>query len=276
MLKLILAFACAALTALLFASAAGADAISPESGPSRNAQEIDNLYKILLYMGVGVLAVVWGALFYSLIRYRGSRERSAPNIRGNVAIELAWTAVPVAIVITIIVITLLMLGDIKNPAASGPPALAQARNQTALVGQPPPPDNKGLEITVSAQQFLWRFGYPNGAVGFHDLVVPVNETVILDLEATDVAHSWWIPKLGGKADTLPTLHNKTWFKATETGSFTGQCAEFCGTGHSYMTARVVVVQPDQYRQYVSQLKRDIDQARAEQAKQAAQFQKEGI
>ncbi|MEX0993233.1 MAG: cytochrome c oxidase subunit II [Solirubrobacterales bacterium] len=261
---------------LVFASVAGADAISPEAGPTQNAQDTDALFKIMLAMAAIVVAIVWAILFYSLFRFRGGRDREAAQIRGNSALELGWTIAPVVIVIAIIAIVLVMLPDIKNPAASGPDEVAQARGQLASVGQPPPPGGNALEIDVSGQQFIWRFEYPNGAVSFHDMVVPKDETVVLKISTTDVAHSWWIPKLGGKFDALPGLDNETWFKATETGSFSGQCAELCGANHAFMTARVQVVEPDQYRQWLEQLKSDIDQARTEQQRQSKQFAKEDV
>ena len=87
------------------------------------------------------------------------------------------------------------------------------------------------------------------------MVVPTDTTVVLDIESTDVAHSWWIPKLGGKMDALPGYTNYTWFKATRHGhSSRGQCAELCGRNHANMTARVRVVDPPSTRPGVEQLR----------------------
>jgi cytochrome c oxidase subunit 2 len=90
-------------------------------------------------------------------------------------------------------------------------------------------------------------------------VVPRNTTVELTLKANDVIHSWWIPKLGGKLDAVPGYENKTWFKATETGTFEGQCAELCGTGHYAMTAKVTVVEPEQYEAWVENQKAEFEE-----------------
>jgi len=268
------ALACLALLAL--AGVAGADAITPESGPTQNAKDTDTLFKIVLVAALVVIGLVWGLLFYSLVRYRGSREGSASQIRGNTALELGWTIAPIVVVTAIILLSVVMLPDIKNPAASGPSSVAQAKGQFASIDQPAPPKGKGLSIKVSGQQYLWRYQYPNGAVAFHDMVVPKDTTVLLDIETTDVAHSWWIPKLGGKFDALPGLNNETWFKATETGTFDGQCAELCGSNHAVMTARVIVVEPAQYTQWVAQQKTEIDEARTQQQKQSKQFAKEDV
>jgi cytochrome c oxidase subunit 2 len=257
---------------LVVASTAGADAISPEAGPSQNAGKTATLSKIVLVLGVAMIALVWGVLFYSLIRFRARRGRLAPQIRGNTPLELGWTVGAVVLVTVIAVVTLFMLDDIKNPVASGPPTLASARGENAALNQPQPPGGNALHIKVSGQQFIWRYQYPNGAVSFHDMVVPRDTTVTLEIATNDVAHSWWIPALGGKQDALPGLTNDWWFKATRTGTFTGQCAEFCGQNHAFMTAKVIVVEPDVYQRWVTNQKQQIEQSQKDVLKLKKRFQ----
>ena len=82
--------------------------------------------------------------------------------------------------------------------------------------------------------------------------MPANTTVVLDVEATDVIHSWWIPKLGGKVQAVPGYKNYTWFKAPRAGVlYTGQCAELCGRNHADMKARVRVVTPTEYQAWIA-------------------------
>jgi len=212
---------------------------------------------------------VWAALFYSLFRYRArrgaarvdGRKRVPPQISGNSALELGWTIGATAIVIAITIITYIFLPDIRDPAPSGPAAVAEARGQYAAVNQPPPPGGKGLEIQVSGQQYLWRYQYPNGSVSFQEMVVPRDQTVLLKIKANDVVHSWWIPELGGKQDAVPGYTNETWFKATKNGVFKGQCAEYCGVNHAAMGAKVRVVDPEDYQRWVERQKQLIDQGR---------------
>jgi cytochrome c oxidase subunit II len=248
-----------------------ADAWSPESGPTQNAEDIDTLYKIVFFLGLSVIGLVWGVLFYSLFRYRARRRAIPEQIRGNTPLELGWTATAVGLITILAVVTLIFLPDIKNPVRTGPSALAEIHSQNATVNQPPPPGGKGLAIKVSGQQFLWRYQYPNGAVSFHDMIVPRDTTVTLEITTNDVAHSWWIPKLGPKFDALPELPNETWFKATETGTFRGQCAELCGDNHAFMTAKVIVVEPTAYRRWVANQKRLIEQAQKAAQEQRQQF-----
>jgi cytochrome c oxidase subunit 2 len=108
------------------------------------------------------------------------------------------------------------------------------------------------------------------------MVVPVETTVTLTINAQDVAHSWWIPKLGGKFDAIPGYTNYTWFKipAKYAGrTFTGQCAELCGRNHANMTAQVLALTPAQYERWIDQRRADIkaaDDAAAQQRKQLQQ------
>ena len=269
-------FVAALLTALLaslaLAALAGADAISPQAGPTKNAVDTDTLYKIVFGMGVAVLALVWGILFYTLFRYRARRGREAPQIRGNTPLELGWTGAAVALVTAIAIVTFIFLGGIKNPVASGPGGLAQARVENAAINQPAPPGGRALSIKVGGQQYFWRYQYPNGAVSFHDLVVPKDTTVTLEITSNDVAHSWWIPELGPKFDAIRGLTNETWFKATKTGTFVGQCAEYCGTNHYAMTAKVIVLEPAAYQKWVADQKKEIAAAREAVAKERKQIQ----
>jgi cytochrome c oxidase subunit II len=265
----------AAVVAVLALPAhAGADLLTPEAGPSENAQKIDTLYKIVFFSGLVVIGLVWAALFYSLVRGRARRGRRAPQISGNTALELGWTAAASAIVIAITIVTYTFLDDIRTPAASGPEAVAEARGQIADVNIPPAEGGKPLEIQVSGQQYLWRYQYPNQAISFHEMVVPRDQTVILTLKANDVIHSWWIPELGGKVDAVPGYEQKTWFKATKTGVFGGQCAELCGTGHAAMTAKVRVVEPQAYETWADRQKELIDEARAAAVKQRESIEAE--
>jgi cytochrome c oxidase subunit II len=255
----LIAVACLALVlALVLPATAGADLLTPEAGPSENAVKTDTLYKVVFIIGIVVIGLVWAALFYMLFRYRAGRGRPSRRlprqISGNTALELGWTIGASAIVVALTIITYIFLPDIRDPAPSGPGAVAEARGQYAALNQPPPPGGKAIEIQVSGQQFLWRYQYPNGTFSFQEMVVPRDQTVVLKIKANDVVHSWWIPELGGKQDAVPGYTNETWFKATKNGVFDGQCAEFCGAGHPAMTAKVRVVDPADYTQWVDRQK----------------------
>lgn len=260
------------------AAPAFGDALTPESGAgSRNADSIDTLYKIVFAIGVVIFVIVESALIWSLVRYRARRGDPEPvQIHGNAPLEIGWTLAAATIVVVISVVTFIYLGDIKNPAPSG--AATADGTQVAALDQPEPEGaGKPLKITVNGQQYLWRFDYDNEegisegrpVYTYFEMVVPVNRTVTLKVNSSDVVHSWWIPKLGGKADAVPGHTNETWFKATKPGRYVGQCAELCGEGHADMQAAVRVVSQDEYDAWLDKQRTDIQAAQdglAEQRK----------
>ena len=270
-----------ALAAVVFASLIGvapafADTFTPESGGSPNADDIDTLYKLTLYIGIVIFLLVWGVLIWSLVKYRARREGVAHQIRGNTPLEIGWTIGAASILVALTVVTFLYLDDIQNPPASGPNGLQADAGQFASVDQPDPPTSGGptLTIHVNGQQYIWRYDYPGKQqlFSYAEMVVPTDTTVVLKIESSDVIHSWWIPKFGPKADAVPGHVNETWFKvpADRAGIYRGQCAELCGPNHADMRATVRAVPPDEFEQWARDKRDQIQQAGealAEQRKQ---------
>jgi cytochrome c oxidase subunit II len=268
---LLTALAAAVLAALVGAPAAFADALTPESGGSPNADDIDTLYKLTLYIGIAIFLLVWGTLIWSLVKYRARRDGVADQIRGNTPLEIGWTIGATAILVVLTVVTFLYLDDIQNPPPSGPNGLSASQAQFASIDQPDPPRDGGpiLRIRVNGQQYLWRYDYPGEGqlFSYQEMVVPTDTTVVLEVEASDVIHSWWIPKFGPKVDAVPGHVNETWFKVPNEGTYTGQCAELCGANHADMRASVRAVSPNEFQQWARQKRDDIEQAGEELAEQ---------
>jgi cytochrome c oxidase subunit 2 len=169
------------------------------------------------------------------------------------------------ILLVLTVVTFVFLGDIKNPEKSNTPVPTQAAGtQLASVDQKPPPGppSNYLHIKVNGQQYLWRYDYPTKqqVFSYYDMVVPTNTTVLLDITASDVIHSWWVPDFGGKADAVPGYTNKTWFRVKKPGTYVGACAELCGENHADMRNRVIAVSPEEYRAWLAQQATDIKAA----------------
>jgi cytochrome c oxidase subunit 2 len=247
---------------LILAAGASADALTPESGGSPNAGDIDTLYKLALYAAIPVFLAVEIALVYFLIRYRHRRGAVAAQIRGNTRLEIGWTVGASLLLVVLSVFTFAKLTEIQNPPASGPAGLGAGGGALyASVDQPPPPRGQALNIDVNGQQYVWRYTYPNGTFSYDEMVVPTDTTVTLDIRAQDVIHSWWIPELGGKFDAVPGGYvNKTWFKIARPAVYDGQCAELCGRNHANMLARVRAVSPERYQSWLAAKKRQIDAA----------------
>ena len=171
-----------------------------------------------------------------------------------------------------------MSSAFDDPPDSGPDGYQVADTERRL-----PSDGKQLNICVNGQQYIWRFTYAEdcnaaqnlGApFSYEELVVPVNTTVTLDIKAQDVAHSWWIPKLGGKMDAIPGYTNHTWFKVPgkfgekEGGTvFFGQCAELCGRNHANMYARVIGMRMADYKKWYADKVQAVKDARTKVAQQ---------
>ena len=253
-----------ALGLLLAPGALAAEFLTPRSdGGSPNAEAIDTLYKIAFGIGLLIFLLVEGVLVYCLIKFR--RQRGGPEpaqIRGNTPLEIGWTVGAAAILLVLTVVTFIFLGDINNPRKSETPVPTQAAGtKLASVDQKPPPGpaRNYLRIKVNGQQYLWRYDYPTReqVFSYYDMVVPTNTTVLLDITASDVIHSWWIPDFGGKADAVPGYTNKTWFRVEKPGTYVGACAELCGENHADMRNRVIAVPPEEYRAWIARQAADI-------------------
>jgi cytochrome c oxidase subunit II len=253
--RLILAAFAAAPAALLLAAPALADTFTPESGGSPNADNIDTLYKVALYIGIVIFLLVESTLIWSLVRYR--HRRSAPygaQIRGNTPLEVGWTVGAAMILVVLTVVTFVYLDNIENPPESGPQGLQASQARFASVDQPPPPSGRPyLRIKVNGQQYIWRYDYPGKQplFSYYEMVVPINTTVSLDITSSDVIHSWWVPKLGPKADAVPGYTNHNWFKISKPGIYRGVCAELCGEGHADMRSQVRAVTPTAYQDWTN-------------------------
>jgi cytochrome c oxidase subunit II len=259
---------------LLLAAAAPAFAFfTPESGGSPNANAIDSLYKLILVVAIVVFLGVEGALFYSLFKFRARKGAVAAQIRGNTRLEIGWTVGAAVILVVLAVITFVKLDAIRNPPNSGPGGIKLANGVlTASASKTLPPNGKSLNICVNGQQYIWRYTYPangtrdcssaplNSVFSYFQMFVPTDTTVTLDIRAQDVAHSWWIPKLGGKFDAVPGYTNHTWFKIHKPGVYKGQCAELCGRNHANMIAQVVALPPAQWEAWMTRQRNNIKQA----------------
>jgi cytochrome c oxidase subunit II len=272
-----------ALAVLVHPGEALADALTPESGGSPNADAIDTLYKIILAIAFVILVIVEGALIWCLRKFKAAKGRTAAQIHGNTNLEIGWTVGAALVLVVLAVVTFAMLGKIDTPEGVGPNGLSAGSPLYVASNSevPKPPGGKALRVCVTGRQYIWRYTYSpckEGGLGkvyaYEEMVVPEDTPVVLEIESTDVAHSWWIPKLGGKFDAIPGETSYTWFKAKKAGvTFQGQCAELCGRNHADMTGRVRVLSATEYEKWFDEQKRLIDEANDEALKQRRQLEK---
>jgi cytochrome c oxidase subunit 2 len=283
-------FALAAGASLALAPAASAGIFLPESGGSPNAEGIKTLYILIAIVGLIIFIAVEGLLVYSMVKFRARKGATAAQIHGNTQLEIGWTVGAAVILIFITVFTFIKLGQIKNPAASQINAQGQpvasltspGSNLYASTDQPPPPGGASMNINVDGQQYVWRYTYPGQqrVFSYVDMYVPVGMTITLTVTSDDVAHSWWIPKLGGKADAIPGYVNKTWFRipanAIPAGQkqvvYHGQCAELCGRNHANMYGRVIGLRYADWKAWFDKQATEIKAAQQAAAKERKQLE----
>jgi cytochrome c oxidase subunit II len=228
----VLVFVALLALALAGAALAGNGGFAPVQPASPNASGIRSIYWVIVAFTGAIFLIVEIALVVFIVRYRSrgrSRDVEGPQVIGHTNLELAWTAGPVVILAIIAGFVFYKVGAIRNAPAA-----------TAVPGA----------VTVEGQQFYWNFRYPNGAISVNTLRLPEGRKVELEVVSADVAHSWWIPALGGKLDAIPGRVNHESWTPTKLGTFRGQCAEFCGLQHAAMIAYVKVMPPDEYDTWV--------------------------
>jgi cytochrome c oxidase subunit 2 len=230
---------------------------------------------IVLILAIIVFLIVEGALLYSVWKFRAKKGAVAAQIHGNTRLEIGWTVGAALILVALAVITFIKLPSIINPPNSNPDGLQLSASLT----NPTPPNGKKLVICIQGRQYIWRYTYGNGCLlggavnpeqfalhpySFTTMEVPANTTVVLNIQSTDVIHSWWIPQLGGKVDAVPGYTTYTWFKAPHAGvTYRGQCAQLCGANHAAMDAYVKVVTPAQYQEWLASQAQAIKAANAQ-------------
>ena len=211
----------------------------PQSTP---ANSIVHLSLLVLAITGAIFAVVFSLLAYSVGKFRqrdGDDGREPPQVYGSNQVELAWTVIPILIVLVLFLATARVIHSIQDaPKPAG-----------------------AIEVIAIGHQFWWEFRYPAlGVVTANELHVPVSNPpdstpTFLTLLSADTDHSFWVPQLAGKTDLIPNHPNYTWMDPQETGLYLGQCAQYCGVQHAKMLLRVYVDSPEQFHQWVEKQKK---------------------
>ena len=214
------------------------------------------LHWFMLIVCVVIFVGVFGVMFYSILKHRKSLGHKAANFHESVGVEIAWTVVPLLIVI----------------------AMGAMATRTVVAMK----DTSNADLTIKATGYQWKWGYDylkgeGEGIAFlstldlahremsnagqpagdnyllkvdNPLVVPVDKKVRIVTTANDVIHAWMVPSLGVKQDAIPGFVRDTWFRAQKTGDYYGQCAELCGKEHAYMPIHVKVLSQPDYAAWV--------------------------
>jgi cytochrome c oxidase subunit 2 len=222
------------------------------------------LHYFMLWICTLIFVGVFGVMFYSIFKHRKSKGAKAANFHESTTVEIIWTIVPFIIVICM--------------------ALPATKTVVAMK------DTSAADLTIKATGYQWKWGYDyltgeGEGIGFistldtaqrdesdtghptpvddyllkvdNVMVVPVDKKVRIITTAVDVIHAWMVPAFGVKQDAIPGFVRDTWFRATKTGDYYGQCAELCGKEHAYMPIHVKVVSAEDYTAWVNGKKKEM-------------------
>jgi len=220
------------------------------------AEDIFSLHMWMFWICVAIFVAVFSVMFYSVFAHRKSKGAVASTFHESTLVEIAWTIVPVLILV----------------------GMAWPATKTVLAMK----DTSNPDMTIKATGYQWKWGYdymqgegqgisffstlstPRAQVDQgeykgdnyllevdNEVVVPVGKKVRILLTAQDVIHAWWVPALGVKQDAIPGFIRDSWFKAEKEGTFRGNCAELCGKDHGFMPIVVRVVSQQAYAEWVA-------------------------
>jgi cytochrome c oxidase subunit 2 len=209
---------------------------APASTP---ANSIFGLSLFVLAVTAAIFVTVSTLLVYAVVRYRkkgGDDGHEPPQVYGSNQVELAWTVIPVLIVVALFMATARVIANVQKAA--------------------PPPN--AIEVVAVGHQFWWEFRYPGlKVVTANELHVPVSNPAdprptFIKLLSADTDHSFWVPRLAGKTDMIPNRVNSMWIDPHEAGLYLGQCAQYCGTQHAKMLLRVYVQPREDFDRWIQE------------------------
>jgi len=188
---------------------------------------VDALYIYLVLVSAVMTLLIFVAVAVLAIKYRRRPGVLPHPIEGSPILETAWSVIPFGVMITFFIWG----------------AVIFFRERT-------PPTN-ATEVYVVAKQWMWKLEHMEGQREINELHVPVGQNVKLIMTSQDVIHSFFIPAFRLKQDVVPGRYSTLWFKATTPGTYHLFCAEYCGTSHSGMIGNVVVMEPQDYTQWMA-------------------------
>lgn len=188
---------------------------------------VDLLYIFIIVVTVATTLAVYAAAAIFIVKYKRRSEDEIPEqIEGNLPLEIAWSIIPLGIVLVMFVWGIVVFYNLSRV----------------------PPD--ALNFSVVGKQWMWKVQHPTGKREINELHVPLGQPVKLTITSEDVLHSFFIPAFRTKMDAVPGRYTTSWFEPTKTGEYHIFCAEYCGTEHSHMIGRVVVMEPAHYEQWL--------------------------
>ncbi|AUI88445.1 cytochrome c oxidase subunit II [Vibrio azureus] len=221
--------------------------------------QVYELHMLIFYICCAIALIVFGLMFYSILRHRKSKGAVAANFHESTKVEIIWTVIPVIILI----------------------AMAIPATKTLIAMEDT--TQSDLTVKVTGSQWKWHYSYFGEDVEFfsllatsqkeidgieakgahyllevdNPLVLPINRKVRFLMTSDDVIHSWWVPDFAVKKDTIPGFINEAWTKIDKPGVYRGQCAELCGRAHGFMPIVVHAMEEDDFDQWLEGKKQEL-------------------
>jgi cytochrome c oxidase subunit 2 len=214
-------------------------------------EQITSFHAYVTIIITVIALFVFGLMVYVMVRFNEKRNPEPTRTTHNTPLEIAWTVVPILILVAIAIPSFrLLFAQYDFPKAD-------------------------LTITATGNQWYWSYEYPDLGIKFdsiivqdadlkpgqprlltvdHEVVVPVGKNVIVGLKSNDVIHDWAMPSFGVKLDAVPGRLQQTWFRAEREGMYYGQCSELCGRNHAFMPIAVHVVSQKEFDDWVAKTK----------------------
>jgi cytochrome c oxidase subunit 2 len=189
---------------------------------SPQAAAIVQLFESTLVICGVIFLIVVGLVAFCVWHFRARGVKEPAQTEGNRKLEVAWTLVPVGVLVWLLVLT------------SRAMAVAD------------PPVDRVPDLTIVAHQWWWEARYPSGAVTANEIHIPTGRALVVQVLSEDVVHDFWVPALGRKVDAIPGRATNIWLEADDPGLYLGTCAEFCGAQHAWMRIRVIAEAPHDF------------------------------
>ncbi len=261
-----------ALALLVIASPALAEwVLNMPEGVTSTSREVYSLHMQIFYIVVVIGVLVFGAMIFSIVRHRKARGVKPAQFHHSTGVEIVWTIIPFLILVSMAVPASTTLIDMYDTSGAD------------------------MRVKVTGYQWKWHYKYMDEDVAFYStlatdsnyarrlgsgvdptsvenylrevdnrLILPTNTRIKFLMTSNDVIHSWWVPELGWKKDTVPGYINETWTEIQEPGVYRGKCAELCGRGHGFMPVVVEAVEPERFQEWLA-AKKEGDTAAAKAA-----------
>ncbi|MBM4258168.1 MAG: cytochrome c oxidase subunit II [Deltaproteobacteria bacterium] len=191
------------------------------------AWKVDAIYILIILVTVLVSLGVYAAIVSFVIKYKRKSEDEIPEqIEGNLPLEILWSVIPLGLVLAMFGWGAVLFFELSTPPA------------------------EAINFSVVGKQWMWKVQHPSGKREINELHVPIGQPIRLTITSEDVLHSFYIPAFRAKMDAVPGRYTTSWFEPSKAGEYHIFCAEYCGTKHSMMIGRVVVMEPAQYEQWL--------------------------